>query len=116
MVRRPASLPEARRAMREALQWLNEGDSRAGRPPRTTPCQDRPVPYTEVRQTPEEAAALCAECPLIAECRNFGWTESIYANDMVYGGLAWRKGKPLDGPTLADLALPPDEDAGTLYL
>lgn len=74
--------------MRVALQALNSTG-------RTTPCQDRPVLYTEVRQTPEDAAALCSACPLILQCRDLGWTESVYANDMVYGGLTWRKGKPL---------------------
>lgn len=93
MVRRPTSLPEARRAMREALQRLNSvGD--------TTPCQDRPIPYTDIRQTPEDAAELCADCPLVTECRDFGWTESVHANDMVYGGLTWRKGKPLTNDPL----------------
>lgn len=94
--------------MREALQALNSSG-------RTTSCQDRPVSYTEVRQTPEAAAELCAGCPLIAECRSFGFTESVYANDMVYGGLTWRKGKPLTYATLAD-TLPPDESGTTLYL
>jgi hypothetical protein len=79
--------------MREGLQSLNDKD-------KTTPCQDRPVPFTEVRQTPEDAAALCGkgtddECPLIKLCEPLGFTESVYADDMVYGGYTWRRGLPV---------------------
>lgn len=97
MARRPNSIPEARRAMREGLQML-EADNK------TTKCQDRPVPFTEVRQTPDEAAALCGrgtedECPLLKLCEPLGFTESVYADDMVYGGLTWRRGLPLVSET-----------------
>ena len=92
MVRRPDSIPAARRAMREELQLLNSNKQ-------TTPCQDRPVPFTEVRQTPEEAEKLCAACPLIQTCAQLGFTESVYADDMVYGGLTWRRGLPLVSET-----------------
>lgn len=100
MVRRPDSIPEARRAMREALQKLS--DSKTG--PTKTPCMDRPVPYTEVRQSPSEAAELCGrgtdhECPVLKLCEPLGFTESIYADDMVYGGLAWRRGTPVVSET-----------------
>lgn len=83
--------------MREALQSLNDNDE-------TTNCQDRPVPFTEVRQTPDEAAALCGrgtenECPLLVMCGQLGFTESVYADDMVYGGYAWRRGLPLVSET-----------------
>lgn len=93
MVRRPDSILEARRAMREALDTLNGREE-------TTPCQDRPVLYTEVRQTREEAAELCGRgtdnpCPLLELCASFGYTESVYADDMVYGGYPWRRGLPV---------------------
>lgn len=99
MARRPDSIPEARRAMREALQQLNN-PSRQYPNGRTTYCQDRPVPFTEVRQTPEEARRLCGrgsvdECPLLRLCETLGFTESVYADDMVYGGLSWRRGLPV---------------------
>ena len=79
--------------MREALQSLNDKD-------RTTYCQDRPVPFTDTRQTPEEAKKLCHrgqpdECPVLKVCEPLGFTESVYADDMVYGGLTWRRGLPL---------------------
>jgi hypothetical protein len=92
MVRRPDSIPEARRAMREALQDL---ESRG----ETTPCQDRPVPYTEVRQSPAQARELCAGCPIIEICAAYGFTESVYADDMVYGGFTWRRGVPIVSET-----------------
>lgn len=92
MVRRPDSIPEARRAMREGLQTLNDAD-------RTTRCQDKPVPYTEVRQTPAEAKALCDGCPLKDLCAPLGFTESVYADDMVYGGYTWRRGLPIVSET-----------------
>jgi hypothetical protein len=99
MVRRPDSIPEARRAMNYALQKMNSKDV-----PEHTFCQDRPVPYTEVRQTPDEAAKLCHkgepdECKLLALCQPLGFTESVYADDMVYGGLAWRRGLPVVSET-----------------
>lgn len=92
MARRPNSIPEARRAMREALQVLSsKGES--------TACSDRPVPYTEVRQTPAEARILCGGCKVIELCAPLGFTESVYADDMVYGGLTWRRGLPLVSET-----------------
>lgn len=97
MVRRPDSIPEARRAMREALQELSSrGES--------TACADRPVPYTEIRQSPAEAATLCGkgtpnECPVINLCAPLGFTESVYADDMIYGGYTWRRGLPLVSET-----------------
>lgn len=86
--------------MREGLQKL--ANAKTG--PTTTPCQDRPVPYTEVRQTPAEAATLCGrgtenECPLLKLCEPLGFTESVYADDMVYGGYTWRRGLPLVSET-----------------
>lgn len=97
MVRRPDSIPEARRAMREAQQELESRHE-------TTPCHDRPVPYADVRQSPEDAAALCGRdtdhpCPLLEVCATFGFTESVYADDMVYGGYTWRRGLPLVSET-----------------
>ena len=97
MVRRPDSIPEARRAMREAQQMLSAQGI-------ATPCAERPVPYTEVRQSPKEAALLCGkdtpnECPLLSLCQPLGFTESVYADDMVYGGLTWRRGLPLVSET-----------------
>jgi len=32
---------------------------------------------------------------LIELCKPLGFTESVYADDMVYGGLTWRRGLPL---------------------
>lgn len=78
--------------MREALQELSSKHQ-------TTPCEDRPVPYTEVRQTPEEARELCMDCPLIETCAPLGFTESVYADDMVYGGFTWRRGLPIVSET-----------------
>lgn len=93
MVTRPESIPDARRAMREAIQALNAKDE-------YTPCAGKVVPYSEVRQTPDEAAALCGRdtdhpCPLLEICAQLGFTESVYADDMVYGGYTWRRGLPL---------------------
>lgn len=106
MVTRPHSIPDARRAMREGLQVLGSNGMKRldGTTVNTTPCQDRPVPFTEVRQTPDEAAALCGrgtshECPLIKLCQPLGFTESVYADDMVYGGYTWRRGLPLVSET-----------------
>ena len=69
-----------------------------------TACQERPVPFTDTRQTPEEAAELCGvgspgECPLLALCEAFGYTEGRVADDMVYGGKTWRKGVPIVSET-----------------
>lgn len=93
MVRRPESIPDARRAMREALQVLSSNGEH-------TPCADKPVLYTEVRQTPQEAARLCGrgtedQCPVIGLCAPLGFTESVYADDMVYGGYSWKRGLPV---------------------
>lgn len=106
MVRRPESIPVARRTMRQGLQLLSAKGAVLlnGQKVFSTVCQDRPVPFTEVRQTPVEAAALCGrgtdhECPLLKLCEPLGFTESIYADDMVYGGLSWRKGLPLVSET-----------------
>lgn len=106
MVRRPDSIPSARRAMREGLQQLhNVGHVNSkGERVFSTFCEDRPVPFTEVRQSPTEAAELCGrgtkdECPLIKLCEPLGFTESVYADDMVYGGYTWRRGLPLVSET-----------------
>lgn len=85
---RPDSIPEARRAMREALGTLAKSHQ-------ATPCKDRPIPYTDVRQTPDEAEALCEGCPVKKVCYPLGYTESVYADDMVYGGVPWRRGRPV---------------------
>lgn len=74
--------------MRDALQELAEYGIR-------TPCADRPVLYTEVRATPTEARKLCEGCPVISLCQPLGFTESVYADDMVYGGISWRRGLPV---------------------
>lgn len=79
---------------------MREGRDKLHAKGKTTECEDRPVPFTEVRQTPDEAAALCgrntdAPCPLLEICAAFGFTESVYADDMVYGGYTWRRGLPL---------------------
>lgn len=63
---------------------------------RVTPCAGKPARYADMRQTPEDAAKLCSGCPLLFECRDLGFTESVYADDMVYGGLVFRRGKPVD--------------------
>jgi len=83
--------------MREAQQLLASKDEH-------TPCAKKPVQYTEVRQTPDEAAELCGrgtvnECPLLELCAPLGFTESVYADDMVYGGYTWRRGLPLVSET-----------------
>jgi len=83
--------------MREGLQSLNATG-------KTTACQDRPVPYTEVEQSPDDAAALCGRgtdqpCPLLEVCAAFGFTQSVYADKMVYGGYSWRRGLPLVSET-----------------
>lgn len=92
--------------MREGLQLLSSKGHKNSEGKRvfSTFCQDRPVPFTEVRQTPAEAAALCGkgtadECPLLKLCEPLGFTESVYADDMVYGGLTWRRGLPLVSET-----------------
>jgi hypothetical protein len=84
--------------MRHALQGLNDQNQQ-------TYCQHRPVPFTEIRQTPQEAARLCHrgepdECPIISTCAPLGFTESVYADDMVYGGYAWKRGKPVVSETI----------------
>jgi hypothetical protein len=88
--------------MRDALSVLNNrGMTNAyGTRFTTTACQDRPVPFTEVRQTPEQAERLCGvgteyECPLLEICKPLGYTESVYADDFVYGGISWRRGHPV---------------------
>lgn len=74
--------------MRHALAKLNEAGE-------TTPCFDKPIQYTDMRQTPESARELCDGCPVKRLCRPLGYTESVYADDMVYGGLVWKRGKPV---------------------
>lgn len=105
MVRRPDSIPDARRAMREALDILNhQGIERPdGTRVFSTPCRDRPIPY-EVRQSVADAAAACGRgtntpCPVIDTCQQFGFTESVYADDVVYGGYLWRRGVPVVSET-----------------
>lgn len=83
--------------MREGLDALNSRGEH-------TACQDRPVPFTEVRQSPADAAALCGRgtdhpCPLLELCAPLGFTESVYADDMVYGGYSWKRGLPLVSET-----------------
>jgi|GEM_PF-4584134 len=83
--------------MREALDKLSEKGEK-------TPCKDRPAPFVEVRQSPEEAAALCGrgtdnECPVLALCEPLGFSESVYADNMVYGGYSWRRGLPMVSET-----------------
>lgn len=101
MVTRPVSIPEARRAMREGRDFLHNVGMKQGLVMiYRTACENRPVPFSEVRQTPDDAAALCgrgtdAPCPLLERCVAFGFTESVYADDMVYGGYTWRRGLPL---------------------
>lgn len=89
MVARPASIPDAREAMQVALTALNDNGEH-------TPCAGKPARYTDSRPTSEEAKELCAECPLIKQCRDLGFTESVYADEMIYGGLVFKRGKPVD--------------------
>ena len=93
MVRRPDSLSGVRRAMSIQLAELNEAGE-------TTQCQNRPVPYTEIRQAPASAALLCGRgtdtpCPLLELCAQYAYTEGVHADGMVYGGYSWKRGKPL---------------------
>lgn len=88
--------------MRDGLALLNNKGITNGHGKRftSTACQDRPVPFTEIRQTSLEAAELCGvgtqyECPLLNLCQPLGFTESVYADDMVYGGISWRRGQPV---------------------
>jgi hypothetical protein len=79
---------------------MREGQQNLAAKGEHTPCDDKPVPYSEVRQTPAEAAKLCGRgtdhpCKLIELCAPLGFTESVYADDMVYGGYTWRRGLPL---------------------
>ena len=89
MVTRPASIPNARETMRVALAFLNEAGE-------VTPCFDKPARYADSRPTPEEAKELCHGCPLIQQCLALGFTESVYADEMVYGGKVFKRGKPVD--------------------
>jgi hypothetical protein len=77
--------------MREALASLNHRNE-------FTPCAGRPIPY-EVRQSPEDAAELCSPCPIKELCKQFGYTEGVYADDMIYGGVLWKRGKPVVSET-----------------
>ncbi len=78
--------------MGRALRSLNHRGEK-------TPCQDAPVLYADMRQNPEDARKLCEGCPVIELCAPLGFTESVYANDMVYGGLTWRRGLPVVSET-----------------
>lgn len=83
--------------MRDALQRLADNNEE-------TPCKDRPIPYTEIHQSPAEAAELCGKgtdrpCPVIELCEPLGFTESVYADNMVYGGYLWRRGLPVVSET-----------------
>lgn len=98
-IRRPASASDARDAFNEARDALRADD-----PNFTTVCEDAPVLYTEVRYDEKEAAEMCGrgtpqECPLLAVCEPLGYTESVYADDFVYGGIPWRRGKPVVSET-----------------
>ena len=77
----------------------------------TTPCQDVPVLYTEIKQAPEEAASLCGRgtarpCPLLELCAQYGYTEGVHADAMVYGGYTWKRGKPLASSSTPEFRKP----------
>lgn len=78
--------------MRAALADLNESGE-------YTPCADKPARYTDSRPTNEDAQKLCHGCPLIEQCRDLGFTESVYADDMIYGGVVFKRGVPQVGPS-----------------
>ena len=89
MTARPSSLVRAREVMKAALDALNSKGQ-------YTPCAGKPAKYADMRGvTVKEAKAMCAGCPLIIQCRNLGFTESVYADEMVYGGKVFRRGKPV---------------------
>ena len=93
MVTRPESIPQARDDMDAALAELN------GRGV-YTPCHQKAALYADKRNTPEDAAEMCGrgtdhECPVLALCEKLGFTESVYADEMVYGGLVFRRGIPV---------------------
>lgn len=82
--------------MREALLRINSKHV-------WTPCAGRPIPY-EVRQTPRESARLCGRgtdnpCPVLEQCTDFGFTHSVYADDMTFGGYIWKRGVPVVSET-----------------
>lgn len=53
--------------------------------------------------TPERAAAMCAPCPILQLCREYGFATKPGSG--IWGGIVWVDGKPL---------LPPEEDSGNL--
>lgn len=57
------------------------------------PCVDNPIPYTEVRQTAEDAEDLCHGCPLKEIHHELGYADKL--DKEVAGGSYWVKGKPL---------------------
>lgn len=87
----------ARGAKREAMAEFNRLVTRT--PGRH--CRDKPIPYTEIRQTAAQAAELCGageewECPILAACHAEG--RRTKPDAIVLGGKFWVNGKPL--PTI----------------
>lgn len=94
-IRRPSSASEARNAYNNGYSALRAKDENFA-----TACEANPVLYTEMRWDEKSAASLCGrgsanECPLLALCEPLGYTESVYADDFVYGGIPWRRGRPV---------------------
>lgn len=57
------------------------------------PCVDNPIPFTEIRQTPEDAEDLCYGCPLAGIHHEYGYAAKL--DHEVAGGSYWIRGKPL---------------------
>lgn len=96
------SLALARELVSRALQELNDPPPRSGREPFFTACQGSPVPYVDLKNvTDEDAAIMCAGCPLKRRrlpdgsvrniCLMLGRAEGGAAVGYVYGGQVMRR-------------------------
>ena len=56
-------------------------------------CFNDPIPFVEVRQTKEQAEALCDGCPLKDLHHELGYAAKL--DHQVAGGDYWIKGKPI---------------------
>lgn len=56
-------------------------------------CIENPIPFVEIKQTPEQAEDLCFGCPLLEICFESGYALKIHGE--VRGGSYWIKGRPV---------------------
>lgn len=92
-----------KRAIKEVRADFNELLMEANKEgyDRRFPCFDQPGPWSDYERSPspEVAEEMCAGCPILKECREFGLVTKPGWG--VHGGIAYRYGKPLRKSTPA---------------